>query len=450
MNLTKLIKEAGVVGAGGAGFPTHIKLAASADWFIINAAECEPLIETDKFLCRSYPNEIIETAEKIGEALGAKHIVIALKEKYQDEITALQAAIEGRASLVKIHKMRSFFPAGDEFVLVEEVTKRVIPEGGLPLNVGAVVDNVGTVFSIYHALKEQPVTDKYFSVVGEVEKPIMLLAPVGTPILDCILAAKPTIAKYGVIVGGPMMGKALTSRKAIEKTVVTKTTGNVIVLPEDHELLRKADMPIERIRTRAKSSCMQCRACTDLCPRNMLGHQIRPHFLMRNFAKESLMHTDEEYLKAFGEAVNCSSCGVCEMFSCPMGLSPRQVNAYLKQQLREKKLTVERNHAPTAKGEKESRRIPTNRLVARLGLSKYDLHTTPECISIVTQSVYIPFSQHIGRPALPVKQCGDVVAKGDLLAAAAADGPSANVHCSISGIIREIDENGALIQGLKE
>ncbi|WP_066456580.1 4Fe-4S dicluster domain-containing protein [Anaerotruncus rubiinfantis] len=450
MDLIEQTKAAGVVGAGGAGFPTHIKLAACAEWFIVNAAECEPLIETDKFLCRTYPHEIVETAETVGKALGASHVVIALKEKYKEEISALQNAINNRQSAVRLHSMRPYFPAGDEFVLVEEVTKRVVPEGGLPLQVGAVVDNVGTIMSIFHALKGQPVTDKYLSVVGAVEKPVILHVPVGTSVLECIQAAKPSVSSYSVILGGPMMGKALRSEETVEKAVVTKTTGNIIVLPADHELMKKADLPIERIRTRAKSTCMQCRACTDLCPRNLLGHRIRPHFLMRNFAKEGLMETDEAYLKAFGEAVNCSSCGACEMFSCPMGLSPRQVNAYLKQQLREKQLRPERGSAPAAKTEKDSRRIPTNRLVARLGLSKYDLHINPECRAIAPQSVYIPFLQHIGKSAVPVKQRGDVVTKGELLAMATDGGPSANIHCSISGVIHEINENGALIRGREE
>ncbi len=450
MNFVERIKAAGVVGAGGAGFPTHIKLSASAEWFIINAAECEPLIETDKYLCRSYAEEIVEAAEAIGDALGAKHVVIALKEKYRDEITALQAAIDRQGSRAFLHKMRSYFPAGDEFVLVEEVTGHVIPEGGLPLAVGAVVDNVGTVYSIYRALKGQPVTQKYLSVVGEVKEPLMLRVPIGTSVQECIRATKPTVSDYGVILGGPMMGKVLLSEEEIEKAVVTKTTGNIIVLPKTHELLRRAELPIRKIQMRAKCSCMQCRACTDLCPRNMLGHQIRPHYLMRNLARESLIQTDAEYLKAFGEAVNCSSCGVCEMFSCPMGLSPRQVNSYFKQQLREKQLMPERNSAPVAREEKEYRRIPTNRLIARLGLSKYDLHEKPACVMLAPDHVYIPFSQHIGRPAVPVKQCGDPVVKGDLLAAAAEGAPSANIHCSISGVIYEIDKNGAWIQSVKE
>lgn len=451
MNLVDQVKAAGVVGAGGAGFPTHVKLGASAEWFIVNAAECEPLIETDKYLCRTFPEEIVSTAERIGRTLGAKHVVVGLKAEYEEEAAALQAAIDRLKADVRLHTTRAFFPVGDEFVLVEEVTGRVIPEGGLPLQVGAVVDNVGTVLSVCRALRDEPVTEKYLSVVGEVRRPLMLKAPVGTAILDCIQAAEPLCGEYGVIIGGPMMGKALTDPEGIRRQVVTKTTGNLLVLPLEHELFRKAELPMDRIRARAKSACLQCQACSDLCPRHALGHRIRPHLMMRGIVREELITTDEDYAKVFGEAVNCSACGACELFSCPMGLSPRQVNQYLKGQLRARGLSIERRKDPVAMPWKEMRRIPTKRLVARLGLSKYERRREAlECIPLAPQSVYIPFSQHIGRPAQPVRACGERVKKGELLAAAVEGALSANIHCSICGTIRSIDDAGAYVEAGKE
>jgi Ethanolamine utilization protein len=115
------------------------------------------------------------------------------------------------------------------------------------------------------------------------------------------------------------MGKPLTGEAEIDAAVVTKTTGNLIVLPKDHYLFRRAAMPIEKIRQQTKSACIQCRMCTDLCPRRLLGHQIRPNLMMRNLWREDQITDNEEYLRTFGDAANCCDCGVCEMFACPMG-----------------------------------------------------------------------------------------------------------------------------------
>ena len=177
MELIEAIKKAGVVGAGGAGFPTHVKLNAKAEYLIINAAECEPLIETDKFLCREFADRIIDTILLMGHHLEAQHIVIGLKAKYKAEIAALEKAIREKHAAVEIFPMRTFYPAGDEQVLVQQVTGRSVPERGLPLNVGAVVENVGTVLSIADALEYKLVTEKYISVTGTVREPVMFKVP---------------------------------------------------------------------------------------------------------------------------------------------------------------------------------------------------------------------------------------------------------------------------------
>jgi len=445
MNLVETVRDAGVVGAGGAGFPTHVKLSAQAEYFIVNAAECEPLIETDKYLCRTFPDRVVAAAAAVAEHLGAKHAVIALKEKYQPEVAALEASIAKADSKVELYKLKTFYPAGDEQTLVYEVTGRCIPERGLPLDVGCVVDNVGTVLNILNAIQGNPVTEKFLSVVGEVAEPIVLKVPIGTPLTECVAAAGPTISDYALIVGGPMMGKPLTNRADIEAAGVTKTTGNLIVLPRDHYLFRRAELPIETIRQQTKSACIQCRMCTDLCPRRLLGHQIRPNLMMRNLWRELQITDNDEYLRTFGDAANCCDCGVCEMFACPMGLSPRKVNSYLKGQLRERGIQVPKNTDPEASSFIDDRRTPTGRLVMRLGLSKYyGLHAS-KCLELDPKEVYISFRQHIGKPATAVCNVGDTVEKGDLLAAAAPNGISANIHASISGVVTEVSESGARI-----
>ena len=154
MEFLEKIQQAGVVGAGGAGFPTHIKLKAKARWLILNAAECEPLIETDKFLCRNFADRIIAAAAVTAAHLGAEHTVIAIKGKYEAEIRALQAAIDAAGQSIEICKMSTFYPAGDEQTMVQWVTGRSVPERGLPLDVEAVVNNVGTMLTIYDAITE--------------------------------------------------------------------------------------------------------------------------------------------------------------------------------------------------------------------------------------------------------------------------------------------------------
>ncbi|WP_297209643.1 4Fe-4S dicluster domain-containing protein [uncultured Flavonifractor sp.] len=445
MNLTEAVKAAGVVGAGGAGFPTHVKLSAKAECFLVNAAECEPLIETDKYLCRTFPDRIVAATAAVSAHLGAKRAVIALKGKYQAEISALEEAIRRLRAEVEIFPMKTFYPAGDEQTMVEQVTGRSVPERGLPLDVGCVVDNVGTLLNIMDALEGRPVTHKYLSVVGEVKEPVMLYVPIGTPLTQCVAAASPTIGKYALIVGGPMMGKVLTEPAAMEEAVVTKTTGNLIVLPPDHYLFRRAALSMDAIRHQAKSACIQCRMCTDLCPRYLIGHQIRPHLMMRNLWREKGVEDNEAYLATFGDAANCCDCGVCEMFACPMGLSPRKVNSYLKGELRSRGIQVPRNMEPHAREFADARKTPTDRLIARLGLAAYNGLHAHSCITLEPERVCIPMQQHIGKPALPVKAVGERVACGELLGQAA-EGLSANIHASMDGVVEEITPAGVWLR----
>ncbi len=449
MNLTEAVKAAGVVGAGGAGFPTHVKLSGKIECFIVNAAECEPLIETDKYLCRTFPDRIVKSVCIIRDYLGAQRAVIALKGKYKQEIAALEAEISRQNAEIEIFRMATFYPAGDEQTMVQQVTGRIIPERGLPANVGCVVDNVGTVLNVLDALEGTPVTQKYLSVVGEVKEPIMLHVPIGTSLRECVAAAQPKLADYGLIVGGPMMGKPITDDKVMDETVVTKTTGNLIVLPKDHYLFRRASLSMDTIRHQARSACIQCQMCTDLCPRYLIGHQIRPHLMMRNIWREGSIQDNDTYQATFADAVNCCSCGICEMFACPMGLSPRKVNDYLKGELRKKGIQIPKNTDPEAHPAVDLRKTPTDRLVARLGLSAYYGGHAHDCLELTPDNVFIPFQQHIGKPAIAVKGIGSSVEQGELIAKAD-EGLSVNIHASVTGIVTEITPKGMMLRRRKE
>lgn len=444
MEMVEAIQKAGVVGAGGAGFPTHVKLNAKAEYFIVNAAECEPLIETDKYLCRTYAERIVATVEKIAAHLEAAHAVIALKAKYVRETEALQNAVKALGANVEIFTMRTYYPAGDEQVLVNQVTGRVVPERGLPLNVGCVVENVGTVLNIADALEGKPVDEKFLSITGAVETPVMCHAPIGTPITEVLKKAKLLVNDYVVILGGPMMGKMQKTREEIENAVVTKITGNLLVLPKNHYLVKRAAMSVERMARQAATACLQCRACTDLCPRHLLGHNVQPHMIMRTIWRQKSITDPAEFERAFGSAANCSSCGTCEMFSCPMGLSPRKMNDYAKGLLRERGIQPEKNQHPQASDMLEHRRIPTGRLIARLGLDEYVFHGLPELFEVEPEEVFIPLSQHIGKPAVPVVTAGDAVKKDDLIAGSA-EGLSANIHTGFDGVVKEVTPKGIRI-----
>ena len=446
MDLIEAVFNAGIVGEGGAGFPTWAKLKTKADCFIINAAECEPLIETDKYFMREFPREIIAGTVASARQVGASRIVIGIKSKYHREIESLKNAIKEQGENVEIFEMPSFYPAGDEHVLVYLITGKSIPARGLPLDVGCVVGNVGTMRSVFHAMDGQPVTHKYLSVTGAVKEPILMRVPIGTHFRECVNAAGPQLERYAVISGGPMMGAVISDQQKIDEAVVTKTTGNIMVLPEGHSLIQRTAVSFERIRLRSRSACIQCRFCTDLCPRYLIGQEMEPHKVMRGLWCEDMIKSDEEYLKTFGEALNCSGCGVCEMFSCPMNLSPRRVNEYFKGVLRAKGLDQKPNQHPQANRDFMHRLVPTERLAARLDLLKYYPLRAEKLIDYVPKEVWIPFKQSIGKPAVPTVEEGCRITCGQLIGKAQ-EGLSSNIAASMDGTVTEINALGARIAG---
>ena len=181
MDLLREIYDAGVVGAGGAGFPAHRKLDCSVEYLIINGAECEPLLKTDQYLMRSESEQLVHAACLAGELVKASHVIFALKKKYVNEAVSLRSAIQKSGAGAEIFFLDGVYPAGDEHVLVYEVTGRTVRPGGIPLSVGAVVSNVNTVYNIYEAVKGKPVTSRYMTVAGQVNRPVLVKAPIGTP-----------------------------------------------------------------------------------------------------------------------------------------------------------------------------------------------------------------------------------------------------------------------------
>ena len=271
--LSVLMQQNGIVGAGGAGFPTYAKLNENADTIILNCAECEPLLRLHRQLLEKYAQEIVDTFHLIGEAVGAKEVIIGIKKAYTRTIEALNAVI-GVYPEVRLGLLDEVYPAGDEVVLIYEVTGKVVRPGGLPIECGVAVFNVETVYNVYRAMNQQtPVMDKLVSVVAEVEHPMTVRVPIGTSIEETVrLAGGVTTPNPVYFIGGPMMGFIGSGSQP-----VTKTTNAVLVLPESHYIIQRKRQKVSIDLKRAAACCCQCSMCTDLCPRNRLGHPIQPH-----------------------------------------------------------------------------------------------------------------------------------------------------------------------------
>ena len=445
MSLLKKIEEAGIVGCGGAGFPTHVKLNAKVENLIINAAECEPLLRTDRFLMKNRPMDIIEAVEEVGKLVGAENCVIALKEVYKKEIASLETALYAKASKVKLHKMKSFYPAGDEQVIVYEVTGKIVPPGGIPLDVGCVISNVATMVAISDAMKDKPFCEKYLTVTGAVNEPVVLQVPIGTSFKECIeKAGGASVRDYSVINGGPMMGKVFSKEEGLSQTV-TKTTSGILVIPDEARTVSSSTASLRQMLNRAKSACIQCSLCTQMCPRHMLGHPLEPHKIMRKLAVSSSFEDvlDNEDVK---NALICCECGVCEIVACPMLLNPRRVNGVLKRLYAENGVRYQRTEDEfLADDNREYRKIPTKRAAARAGVLEFN-KDIKKFESFETDEVVISVRQNIGTvPDIIVKD-GDKVKKGDKIAVIPEGKLSANLHASIGGTV-EIGDGVIRIKG---
>jgi Na+-translocating ferredoxin:NAD+ oxidoreductase RnfC subunit len=355
-------------------------------------------------------------------------------EKLRKSLTGNDHAENGHVENIDIFELEDFYPAGDEFILVNEVLGKIVPEGGIPLNVLAVVSNVESLLNISRAMAGHPVTDRYLTVCGEVRNPVICKVPIGTPAKEVIeLAGGPTISDYALIMGGPMMGKVLASGTE----PVTKTTSGIIVLPPNHSVIRDKQRSLSQMRFIAKSACTQCSRCTDLCPRYLIGHALEPHRIMRHLAYNPGM--TGEILE---DALICSECGICEKFACPMMLSPREINAAVKQELLNQGVKREpkrENYQVSAF--KDTRKVPLKRLMERLEVTRYDTHPPFYGDEIKVRKVSIPLQQHIGKPAAPVVQPGDRVKKGDLIGEIPEGSLGARVHASIDGSVESVGDH---------
>ena len=191
------IQEWGVVGAGGAGFPTHVKLKASAQTILLNAAECEPLLHKDKELLLAHAPQVLDGLEAARQLVGAERAIVGIKGKYAEVIDMIRPRLNSATS---IQELTDSYPSGDEFILVYDCTGQIIPPGAIPLAVGCIVINVETVLNLDRAA---PVTHKYLTVAGAVANPVTVCVPIGSSFATCIeQAGGATCDDPFVLVGG--------------------------------------------------------------------------------------------------------------------------------------------------------------------------------------------------------------------------------------------------------
>lgn len=436
MNLNYIddIKHNGVVGAGGAGFPTHVKLNAKAKIVIINGAECEPLLKVDQQLMEKYPDEVIQGLKIAMKQTDASQGYVGVKKKYKGAVNNLKELTQYEDN-IEVETVGDYYPAGDEVQLVYEITGERVPLMGIPLDVGVVVINVLTAINI---AKGKPVTERVVTIAGEVTNPKTMNVPVGVTYRELIIhcGGPKDNSEHSIVVGGPMMGSYVEDWD----TPVSKLTSGIIVLPKYHFLVRKKTRKTKIDLNLTRAICCQCFACTDLCPKFILGMGVKPHQAMRGLANDN-----PAAIGSIEAVAGCNNCNLCTFYACPMDLDPGKITTLVRTSLVSKGVKTEKivPHDPDVM--RKSKKVPTKRLKARLDLVDYDIPAPLDMTIYQTSEVNVPLKQHIGVPASPIVEIGETVTKGQIIGTCG-DKLGANIHASIDGKIIEITNQAIRIK----
>ena len=428
--LSATLKDMGVVGAGGAGFPTYVKAASQVEYMLANGAECEPLLHKDFEIMCHYPAQIVSGMKLMMESVGAKQGKFGIKEKNQDAIKAVEP--EASAKGIEMVLLGDFYPSGDEYELVYTATGRLIPAAGIPLQVGCVVNNVETLYNVHEAAEGRPVTRKFVSVSGAVAAPKSFWVPVGTPLRDLIeIVGGTTVSDYGVFVSGLMMGRLTFDLDE----PVTKTCGGLIILPKDHYLVTRKTKTMPQMSRIGKSACDQCSYCTEFCPRYLLGYDVQPHKVMRSLG---FTLSGSEMWNQYAEL--CCACGLCTLYACPEDLYPKEACDRAKTDMKAAGFKFEQKTEVRVHPMKEGRRVPLKMLRHKLRVEEYEKGTPFDPVDWKPKSVRLLLSQHVGKPATPVVREGEGVSAGDAVATVGEKELGVTIHASIGGNVVSVTD----------
>lgn len=429
MQLNDKILQAGVVGAGGGGFPTHIKANSKVEFVIANGAECEPLLHKDFEIMVNFPEEIVKGMELMMEITKARKGYFGIKGKNALAIKKINPFLEN--TNIQMDILGDYYPIGDEYELVYECTKRLIPPKGIPLDVGCLVNNVETFYNVFKAYAGEPVTDSFLCVTGEVNSPKSMFVPIGTSFRDVIkIAGDSKLDQFGVFVSGLLMGRLTFDLDE----VVTKTTAGLIVFPKNHYMIQRMDRSFKDMNRIGKSACDQCSYCTEFCPRYLLGYDVQPHKVMRTL---EFSKTGTDYWNQFADL--CCECNLCTMYSCPEDLYPAQACINSKAEMRKQRIGYTQKKEVKVHPIQSGRRVPLKQLMKKLNVEHYNFHTPFSGKKINPDSVRINLKQHAGVPSTAIVVKGTVVSRGDLIAKVEENKLGANIHSSINGIVEEVN-----------
>ncbi len=429
MTLVEKVKQAGVVGAGGGGFPAHVKLAARAEVVIANGAECEPLLHKDAAVMEREAREMVRGMMLAMEAVGARDGIVGIKAKNRHAVEAVEAACQG--SPVRVFLLGDYYPAGDEYDLVYTTTGRLIPPAGIPIHVGVVVCNVETFVNIAAAADDRPVTTKTITIAGAVNHPTTVTVPVGTTYRDLIEATGGFATEQPVLcLGGLMMGETTEDLD----TPVVKTSTGVVVLPHDHRVAQRKLKPAAAQNAIGKSACDQCRYCTEYCPRFLLGYAVEPHQVMRSLAFTA---TGKEHWNHW--AALCCACGLCTLYGCPEELYPKEACDQSKAEMRKANLKWTGPMTVKPHPMRDGRRVPIKTLMKKLHIQQYDHPAHWERLDFNPSRVVLPLKQNAGAGNLPLVKAGDRVAAGQMLGQIPDKALGAPVHAPFHGRVVSVD-----------
>lgn len=431
-----LLQNAGIVGAGGAGFPTYAKLSDEADLLCVNCSECEPLMYTDFILNREEMAKIVKGAELIMAATNIKHTYLAIKVHRAEALGYADGQVLGEN--VSIKYLPSVYPIGDEIGLIYETTGRLIKAGNLPITAGVIVMNAETVYNAHEALASgKPLVEKWLTIAGDIPEKFTLKVPLGMRVSDIFKQLGIKVDSDHVIIdGGPSMG----SISSPDRAVIKKTTKSILILPKTTRCVENKQSNIDDMLRRAASACCGCTRCTEMCPRYQLGYPLEPHKLIR----AALNSAAEDYPELIATASLCCSCGVCAEVCC-QDISPKDVILNLKKILAKNKIKFVADKDYPVNPDRPYRMIKSSKWKDMLGVLKFDAIPTYIPKKLTAQRVEIPTSQHIGAPSVPCVNVGDRVNEGDIIATAG-QGLSVPQYASISGKVVSCDPTKIVIE----